>query len=388
MAERPVAFVVQKIGPYHHARLNAAVVRGAITAIEFRPGDDVYAWAPVRAAARYTRLQVAPRELEATLDVVAPRVVVCTGYSDPEIQRVMLWAARTRTPVVVCSDSTRLDAGRSWWREALKRRLLDGVGAGFVAGRRAADYLAHLGVPADRQFQTLDVIDNTYFEAGAAAARSDRAKERHARGLPENYFLCVARMVPKKNLTGLLAAYHEYVRRAGREAWRLVLSGSGPLETELRSETERSGLAAAVHFAGFQQYPDLPAYYGLARAFVLPSFSDQWGLVVNEAMAAGLPVLVSDRCGCADDLIEGGVNGYAFDPADREDLVRRLVEISAATPERLEAMGRRSRAIIARYSLAGYADGFWAAVNCAGSRPLRPSLLSRVGLRLLSRRSA
>src|SRR5208337_5127598 len=83
----------------------------------------------------------------------------------------------------------------------------------------------------------------------------------------------------------------------------------------------------AAHLPGFKQYEELPAYYGLAGAFVHASTAEQWGLVANEAMASGLPVLVSNRCGCATELVEEGRNGFAFDPENVEQLagfMRRL----------------------------------------------------------------
>ena len=89
-----------------------------------------------------------------------------------------------------------------------------------------------------------------------------------------------------------------------------------------------------VLLPGFKQYPELPLYYGLAGAFVLPSLTEPWGLVVNEAMAAGLPVVVSDRCGCASDLVRPGENGFAFDPCDIEQLAALLGQFRAEYNDR------------------------------------------------------
>ena len=145
----------------------------------------------------------------------------------------------------------------------------------------------------------------TYFAEQAANVRAIWPKRSaHSLGLPERYFLASARFVPKKNLLRLLEAYAGYRRRAGADAWHLVLLGDGELRGDIERRSALPDLAGAVILPGFRQYDELPAYYGLARAFVHASTTEQWGLVVNEAMAAGLPVLVSDRCGCAPDLVE------------------------------------------------------------------------------------
>ena len=144
------------------------------------------------------------------------------------------------------------------------------------------------------------------------------------------------------------------------------------------------GLQGCVHLPGFKQYPDLPAYYGLARALVLPSVSETWGLVVNEAMASGLPVLVSNRCGCAPDLVQEGVNGWTFDPGDTGQLAGLMLRLAETPRERLEAMGEASRRIVADWGVKRFAAGLKAAVDKALEvGPKRAGLLDRPLLRAL-----
>ena len=167
---------------------------------------------------------------------------------------------------------------------------------------------------------------------------------------------------------------------AGADAWDLTLSGSGPLEAQLRDQVAAAGLAGRVEFAGFRQYPDLPDCYARAGALVLPSWSDQWGLVVNEAMAAGLPVLVSENCGCAPDLVRAGVNGWTFAPHDRAALEAGLARVAKLSAAEWEAMGRASRELIAAYSPEAFAQALGQAAARAAARatvriPLRVRLL-------------
>src|SRR5207237_10914146 len=113
-----------------------------------------------------------------------------------------------------------------------------------------------------------DVVDNDYFAAGAAAARANAARVRAALGLPERYFLACNRFVGKKNLPTLIAAFAQYRRAAASGGWDLVLVGDGPLRPQLEKQIREPGLGAAVGLPGFKQYDELPAYSGLAAAFV------------------------------------------------------------------------------------------------------------------------
>jgi glycosyltransferase involved in cell wall biosynthesis len=138
------------------------------------------------------------------------------------------------------------------------------------------------------------------------------------------------------------------------------------------------GLEGAVLMPGFKQYDELPAYYGLAGAFVLGSTEEQWGLVVNEAMAAGLPVLVSRRCGCAPELVRDGENGFTFDPHDASGLAVLMTEMAADADARA-AMGRASRRTISHWAPETFGLNLWKAAGAAMALP-RPghTLASRL----------
>jgi glycosyltransferase involved in cell wall biosynthesis len=372
--------------------LGAFAARGSadLHAIEFRPAEQVYAWDRVPAGGGYSRVQTRSREeIGRVLAAVRPAVVVCVGYADPEIHQAVAWSLNRRVPLVTCSDSTYDDEPRSWPVELLKRRVVAAFDSAVVAGTRAASYLDTLGLEPGRNFRPWDVVDNDYFSRGADRSRGAAEPLRARLGLPERYFLCVARFVAKKNLARLIEAYRLYAAGAGGDAWSLVLSGAGPLEADMRMRVAAAGLNGRVHFPGFLQYPDLPACYGLAGALVLPSASDQWGLVVNEAMAAGLPVLVSSRCGCAPELVREGENGFTFDPDDADRLADGLTRMAALAPGRREAMGCRSRQLIAAFTPEAFAKGLEAAIACAAAqRRRRAPALTRLLISLLAARSA
>jgi glycosyltransferase involved in cell wall biosynthesis len=122
-----------------------------------------------------------------------------------------------------------------------------------------------------------------------------------------------------------------------------VILGYGPEEAQLRAEIVARDLTHAIQVRGFEPYDRLPAYFGLAGGFVHPASSEPWGLVVNEAMASGLPVLVSSTAGSADDLVQHGVTGFKFDPRNSGQLAQlmALVSIGDRLRDEVAAAARR-----------------------------------------------
>jgi glycosyltransferase involved in cell wall biosynthesis len=175
---------------------------------------------------------------------------------------------------------------------------------------------------------------------------------------------------------------------ASQVPWDLVLLGDGELRDQLLMLRERHGLTHCVHLPGFRQYDQLPPYYALAAAFIHPSTVEPWGLVVNEAMASGLPVLVSNRCGCAPTLVHDGENGRTFDPNDSDEMTDCMLEMTRLAPELRQNMGCRSRQIVAEFGPAKFAEGLLAAATAAlASRAKDPRLVDRLVLKSLLRRS-
>jgi 1,2-diacylglycerol 3-alpha-glucosyltransferase len=244
------------------------------------------------------------------------------------------------------TESTAYDHERVGWKELIKAKLLrllfDVAVTGGTAHRR---YLEQLGFPKDKVARYYDVVDNSTLAEETLDLRRFGAG---LFGLPLHpYFLYVGRMAPEKNVEGLLEAWFAYRDEGGD--WPLVLVGDGLALPGLRIMAAKSRYGSEVHFAGLKTSRDLPAYYAFAGCFVLPSTREPWGLVVNEAMASSLPVIVSSRCGSAEDLVEEGKNGFTFDPHSQE-LKARLRQIASFSEEELRAMGIRSSEIIAAYS--------------------------------------
>jgi len=402
-----LAILFRRIGPYHRARLEAIGQLAEVCCVEGSGKDTVYAWDRVDAGASFQRLTLFPnadsgcvpqREVwvavARALDRIDPEVVVIPGWHDKLAWAGLLWATKTGKPVVVMSESNENDAQRQWFKERIKRHRVQLCAAGLVGGSASAHYLARLGLDKDRIFWGYDAVDNNYFTRKAAEVRSQKSEVRSQLGLPDNYFLASARFVEKKNLSCLLQAYARYRslwdRSEGRsqkaemdqtsshlppstsQPWSLVILGDGPLRSKLSSQLSTLHLQPFVALPGFKQYDELPMYYGLASAFVHASTVEQWGLVVNEAMASGLPVLVSNRCGCAPDLVQSGINGFTFDPGNVDELAGLMLQLSKSGA-RLSAFGTASKDIIRRWSPEVFAENLGKAVQVAVSKP-RPQV--------------
>jgi glycosyltransferase involved in cell wall biosynthesis len=385
MDEPKLCWVLTNLVPYHHVRLRALAARAACTPcavtltdqdrfpiLEHRPPEgldyrhvNLFDRVPLSAIPTH----VFVRRLWTALDAMQPDVVCVNGWSFGGCHATLAWAAMRRRPAVMMSDSTFADAPRSRWKEAIKRRVVRLASAALVAGRPHADYIHALGLSRERIFTGYDVVDNEHFRAGAAAARDLPPGTAHRRlRLPERYFIAVARFEYKKNLERLILGYARYCERTPEPRWSLVILGEGALRPALEKMRGMLDLDDRILLPGSVPYQLLPAYYGLAGAFVHASTTEQWGLVVNEAMAAGLPVVVSRRCGCAVDLVQPGYNGFLFDPFDVDELAQRLIEV-AADPAWREAMGRESLKVIAEWSPERFADGLLQAARVALALP-------------------
>jgi 1,2-diacylglycerol 3-alpha-glucosyltransferase len=366
-------------GPYHQARLEGLQIfigRGfsSICGLELARQTATYQWCVEKSPNIITLIPSKLLQDISTwqhihktwkkLGQLKPDILVICGYDQPAMLTALAWAKLKGRLAIFMSDSKADDRPRQTWKEWLKSRIVRRFDAALVGGTPHKAYAVSLGLPPERVFIGYDVVDNEHYARGAEAARRQEATVRGRLGLPRPYFLTVARFLDKKNLFRLVEAYGRY-RQEAPEPWDLVICGSGPLGAKLKAAAAD---LPGVHFPGFKQADELPDYYGLAGGFIIPSSHfEQWGLVVNEAMAAGLPVLVSRACGCAPDLVQEGVNGCTFDPYDVAGLARLMVRLSSGEVD-LKAMGAASRLIIAGWTPEIFAENLFKAVHAALAR--------------------
>lgn len=385
-ASKPLVILFHRFGPYHIARLKGAAQFGPIVGLELSAETSDYAWDAVEEELPFQRetlfnnqqsRSVSYSKMKETMDQklneLQPRVVAINGWWDNGAIAALSWCVEHQVPAIIMSETQATDAGRSGLKESIKRNLLKCYSAGFIGGKSHAQYLVSLGIPKNVITLGYDAVDNEYFFRKAKEVRKNSELWREKVNLPKPFFLTSNRFIPKKNLEKLIEAYSDY-RKAVNDPWDLVLLGDGELRRSLETKVKFLKLKECMHFPGFQQVEMIPAYYGLANAFVHASTHEQWGLVVNEAMASEVPVAVSNECGSAKELIVHEQNGLLFDPYDRYQMMECLRTLHEDDALRLQ-MTRNALKTISKYSPKRFGRGIWkAALLADASEPKKKSL--------------
>lgn len=370
-----IALLFVNYGPYHLARLERfqqqCHLQGwSAIGIELTRSDVDYAWTTdlenfsgsvisVLGEQPIERVDFPElvRKLYAILSNVQPDAIAIAGYFQPAFLAALCWCLWHRHPAILLSESKQDDAPRRWWREALKTAILKGFSAALVGGKPHKRYAIALGMPADAIFYGYNTVGNAVFHPDSI------------RQLPSpqsrSYFLSVNRFIPKKNLPRLIDAYHLYRQHARCDPWDLVLCGDGPLRSTLEQQIRELGLLGRVHLPGFLQQPQMLPYYAHAGCFIHASLQEQWGLVVNEAMASGLPALVSRLCGCYEDLVLEDRTGFGFDPENTQQLADLMLKISHLDELDRQQIGNAALAHIQQFSPDYFAQGLTQAVQYA-----------------------
>jgi glycosyltransferase involved in cell wall biosynthesis len=290
--------------------------------------------------------------------------VVVTGWQSWALVQVALAAKRAGIPLLARGDSR--GGVRRPLAVRLAHRLLLRLCAGFlvVGTRNRAFYLGY-GVAPERLFDCPQFVDNERFARAADAARPSRAELRARRGVPGDAAcaLFAGKLQPVKNVDGLLAALER--ARAAAPGLHLLVAGDGAERARLETLARERSLPVA--FAGFVNQSAMPELYATADLLVLPSHAESWGLVVNEAMACGLPALVSDAAGCAPDLVSEAT-GWTFPAGDTDALAARLAEAAAAPAERSRRGAAARRLVSGRFSVERAVEGTLAALARVGAR--------------------
>lgn len=252
-------------------------------------------------------------------------VLVGIGYNERDIVVLawLLWLCRVR--VVLMSESKFDDFPRRLTFERFKSLLLTPYRAAIVGARRHMAYFRFLGFrrrPLLTGYDTVGIERIRRQAGGIPAVQATPYAERP--------FLYVGRFVEKKNLLGLLDGYAAYARQAGAAARRLVLAGSGPQEAELKARVVELNLAGKVEFPGFLTAGEVPRRLAGALALVLVSTVEQWGLVVNEALALGLPAIISNAVGAGDVLVRNLVNGYVVEGGSTDGIARAMTALGSS----------------------------------------------------------
>jgi glycosyltransferase involved in cell wall biosynthesis len=298
-------------------------------------------------------------KLRSCLKKFAPETMICGGYNYVASWEALWWAKKHGAELVLWSESNRHDqrAGLEWV-ESLKAYFLSRCDRFVVPGKASFEYLQSLGSADDNISIAPNAVDNDWFLTQAESVRKFSSEFRETQALPERFLLYVGRLVPEKGVFDLLEAYAG-LGAGVRSSVGLVFAGNGPSKAELEWQAQNVS-PGLISFPGFLHREDLAGLYALADALILPTHSDPWGLVVNEAMACGLPVIVTSVAGCSADLVEDGWNGYVVPPSDPEEL-RTAMDSLLVDSQLGQTMSVHSRRRIRDYSPEACAGGLAAA---------------------------
>jgi 1,2-diacylglycerol 3-alpha-glucosyltransferase len=387
-----LAVLWEHVGPYHVSRFHSLrFFSGSAKLIELADNNITYAWKRQGGALGDTLFSgdiaesVSGHRVYCAIMryVIINRVDVLFVPSFwPSYSLLSALAAKTVGCRIVFMTESHVRSGNNGGiRLIIKRLLAKLYSSALVGGCLHVEYVEMLGISRSKIFDGYDVVDNEYFFHESRVARAKALVIKSKLLLPNKYILSLGRFVEKKDLTTVLAAYANLVGLGKHADHALVFVGSGPekcrllelaAEYKLRVlDREMNGMSAVssagsgeVHFLPFAQIDTVPAFYALATAFVLASTTEEWGLVVNEAMASGCPTLVSSAVGCAPDLVEDGKTGYLFEPGDVTTLSDRMARL-CGDPEHAKALGRSAQVKIADWSCERFAKNALLAAQAA-----------------------
>jgi len=288
-----------------------------------------------------------------------PSALLLTGWHFLGLVQLFVAAKFRRIPVLLRMDSNDFRP-RSWILDSIYRVLFMGVDVVLTVGTANARWCRLNGISPTRMVPSPHFVDNAYFSERAAALRPQRQELRLRWQIPEDAFcfLFAGKLQPKKRPQDLLEALAlvKSQQKSQSRPLHLLVVGTGEMEANCRSHAE--ALQLPITFVGFLNQSEIPAAYAVTDCLVLPSdHGESWGLVVNEAMACGLPAIVSDLVGCAEDLVQPGLTGDVVPCANPEALAQSLISM-AANPERAVQMGKNARELVlSQYTIDAAAEG-------------------------------
>ncbi len=294
-------------------------------------------------------------------------VIIVCGWDTPASVYAVHYSKLTGKPVVLWAGSTAREPN---WRRTMSRPLVGNLvrraDAWLSYGTRSKDYLVSLGANADKVFRAFNTVETTQFANQSSMMEEQRDSFKNQLGITSKYvvFYC-GQLIERKGLQDLLPGFAKLVE-SGVDV-TLLVAGSGKCESQFRNQVKGLGLTNHVMFAGFVERDELPRYYGISDLFTLPSREEVWGLVINEALACGVPVLTTEAVGASADLMEDGVNGYVCPAGNAEALGAALLRHFSKEND-LQQMQRAARESILPFTISHAADAFEQAVEAASER--------------------
>jgi glycosyltransferase involved in cell wall biosynthesis len=293
--------------------------------------------------------------------------IIVSGYAHPTVWLTLIYARLFGKRCLIWSESTAKDqrsqnAIKEWFKHFLVRQA-----SGYIVpGKAQFNYLVELGASSDRIWIAPNSVDSHFFAESARKLKSQKDQIKHELKLQGEVVLYVGRLLDEKGIPDLLNAFAKLDQELNLV--HLVLVGDGSKQDKYVQECHDRNLKNTI-FTGFQDQELLPKYYAIADIFAFPTHSDPWGLVLNEAMESGLPIVCSDAAGASSSLIEPNSNGFVYPAGDVAALTKLLATL-VHDPELRRKMGERSSEIIRNYTPEEMAQGIAEAIlNLTSSKP-------------------
>jgi 1,2-diacylglycerol 3-alpha-glucosyltransferase len=338
MKNSAILFIWDRIGDYHYARIKACekILDSSVYTADLAGTDALYKWNSIDNN-KHTVLSLKAVEQKDFFNrfrkfrsIIKENKItaVAMPYGRLEYHTFLLYARFRGIRTIIFSESWY---SRGRIKDFLKSILLKFLGDYFfVSGVNAFNHFKNVyKINPDKILKGYSVIDNNHFEI------EDSAEKKH--------IICVARYSEEKNLLFLIRCF---AKSTINKKYQLLLVGDGPQRMELQKLIDQLNLNYRVTLTGWVSYEHLPVLYSSSVCAILPSKFEPWGLVVNETMAAGLPILISNTCGCRPDLLEENKNGWSFDPYNEEGLINLFNTFSLLSQSEVEEMGMRSKSKI------------------------------------------
>jgi glycosyltransferase involved in cell wall biosynthesis len=326
---KKITFLWDNYGPLHLDRIEACAQhfqgRREVLGIEICGKSDVYDWRTGDTGSFERKTLFQDQDLRSLkvwpLFKALVKATRGDGYTDyvfchwnePAVFLAACWLRFKGRRVFTMGCSKFDDKPRRAHTELLKSLMFLPYNGALGSGSRSTDYFRFLGIPKLKVAGEYNTVSLDRIRKQAGLGPFSEAREEEGPSFVDRDFLCVARLVEKKNLFNLLEAFALY-QRAVELPRRLHICGSGPLEAKLKETAERLGIQKYVKFHGFLQTEDISKRMLSALALVLPSYEEQFGNVVPEAQAFGLPVLISNNAGARDFLVQSGKTGFVVEP--------------------------------------------------------------------------
>ncbi|NBB30771.1 glycosyltransferase family 4 protein [Cellulophaga sp. BC115SP] len=276
-----------------------------------------------------------------------PDVVNITGYYDLAFWVVLFYCKLHRIKLVLSNESTAVDHIRNGLKEKIKSIFVRQFDGFFNFGSLSAQYMLSLGAQSNQLLVEKNCVDNATIRTIYDDAKLQAEQTKQNQQLKKYNLIFVGRLISFKNLSFLIKAFGLAKSKLSNE-WGLIILGDGEDKAKLENLTKEQNVEDINFFPGVG-WQEVPRYLALADVLVLPSYSEPWGLVVNEAMACAMPVIVSENCGCAADIVKDGINGFTFNPYDINHFEEILIAVMNDITK-LEKMGKESERIIAEYT--------------------------------------